>query len=141
MGCWLTAESSMGQRCSLQLDLTLFVCLFLRMFELSRLTFEAPSWLLHHRHPEEAAPLPAPFIYFPRAPFFFSPLLLLPTPHDPATCVLAVIPSALIASQQDGAGVSDGVKAETRRGKSHGGVWNLTSKCGICRQTKFSHCP
>lgn len=88
MGYWLTAESSMGQHCSLQLDLTFFVCLFLCTFELSLLTFGAPRWLVHHWHPEEAAPLPGPFFIFPVAPLFFSPLLLLPTPARP--CHLCV---------------------------------------------------
>lgn len=85
--------------------------------------------------------LQSPWFSSPMAPSFFFPPFFAPHPHNPSTCVLAVIPSALIASQQDGARVSSGVKAETRRGKSHCRVWNLSSGCGIWRQTKFSHCP
>lgn len=69
---------------------------------------------------------------FPHGPvLFFFFFLFAPHPHDPATCMLVVIPSALITSQQDGAMVSNGVKAKRGRREprqcveSALKVWNL----------------
>lgn len=81
--------------------------------------------------PRGSCPHPQfPLFTSPVAPSFFSPFYA-PHPHGPATCVLVVVPSTLIASQQDGAGVSRGVHTERRRETA-------TAGCGICPQSAES---
>lgn len=72
--------------------------------------------------------------------FLPSPSRLTSCTYGPATYLLIIGPSALIASQLDWDRVFKFIKGEGRRKKaSQDNVRNLSSECGMYTQTEFSH--
>lgn len=106
------------------------------------LTFGGPRYIFFIKGLQRKPPHHQTSLFsFPMLPFLFWLLPYLTSyTFGSSTYVPGVSSSALIASQLDGDGVSKFIKGgERRKGEGQDNVRNLSSECGICTQTPFSH--